>query len=356
MRVSVRAIIATFVLVLPAAAGLRATQQPQGAPQPAATPTPGQTAAQRYKNVQDPERRSRRAAPARDAIHHGVPRRRVRLLSRHGPWRRVRQGRQGAQAARPRNDEDDDGHQQRAVRRPSDSRLHVVPQRPDAAEPHAGPRSRDDGRGSGSVPGGSWRTRRPRRPGRWSRRTGGTGWTTPGRSGRRGGAAHAGSASSGRSATRRRTGLRRCARSRGGSGTRRTRRTASDRDAGPGHLEVSGGAGRQGCTREGDDAGADGDGDDARSADVERDGEGDRQRPLPDRHRIAARRDGPRRRRQDRMVAGWIQQHGPRSRGAGVPAGGAGRGLRPAAASCRSLRIAGRELVTGMSMESRRSR
>ena len=52
MRVSVRAIIATFVLVLPAAAGLRATQQPQGAPQPAATPTPGQTAAQRYKNVQ----------------------------------------------------------------------------------------------------------------------------------------------------------------------------------------------------------------------------------------------------------------------------------------------------------------
>ena len=51
MRVSVRAIIATFVLVLPAAAGLRATQQPQGAPQPAATPTPGQTAEQRYKNV-----------------------------------------------------------------------------------------------------------------------------------------------------------------------------------------------------------------------------------------------------------------------------------------------------------------
>ena len=51
VRVSVRTIIATFVLVLPAAAGLRAMQQPQGAPQPAATPTPGQTAAQRYKNV-----------------------------------------------------------------------------------------------------------------------------------------------------------------------------------------------------------------------------------------------------------------------------------------------------------------
>ena len=52
---------------------------------------------------------------------------------------------------RPRHDEDDGGHQHRAVRRPSDRRLHVVPQRPDAADAHPRPGGGDDARGSAAA-------------------------------------------------------------------------------------------------------------------------------------------------------------------------------------------------------------
>ena len=319
MRVSVRAIIATFVLVMPAAAGLRATQQPQGAPQPAATPTPGQTAAQRYKNVK---------------ILKDVPAEQLPLAMQYitaslgvgcdfchvtGPGGAFdKDDKEPKQRAREMmkmmtaiNNEQFEGRQtvgcmschngrMRPSRTPG---LAVEMTAEEAAAFRAGRGGRGGPGGPGGGPGGPG-GQRPGGPG------GGAEQPTQGAP-QAGGPPPAGGRGSDAAPDSA------AGQGRGGRGgpppTETLDQVISKYQAALGGKAALAKATTRVLTGTVTTR-------DLQTSNVTVKETG--QRPLPDRHRIAARRDGPRRRRQDRMVAGWIQQHGPRSRGAGVPAGG----------------------------------
>ena len=117
-------------------------QPPAGQAPPA--PVPGQTASQRYKNVQ---------------VLKDVPAEQLRLAMEYitaslgvgcdfchvtGPGGGFDKDDKEPKRSRPRHDEDDGGDQHRAVRGAPDDRVHVVPQRQVASVADAGAGGGDD--------------------------------------------------------------------------------------------------------------------------------------------------------------------------------------------------------------------